>query len=258
MSASLARGWRAGTEDRLATPREIPRPDPPKQLREDDRSRESREMDPSRSRLRVGRIPDPARTHGAWVYLVLSILAGTLTATGRGLLPALLVGVGYAGVFLCASAAALIGRPGVLRRLAAGLLLAGSGPGLALWLGASPAFFAFSFAALAPAALAGYNAERHGVASPQAMAFAVVALVVAAPSSACAGGASARTGLLLLILLAPFFAYRTWKVRHAMSAESGWTRSKLKKQGWREALYGLGWIAIVVVGIHFYAFLESR
>jgi len=227
-------------------------------LRKDGRSRDSREMDPSRSRLRMGRIPDPARAHGAWVYLVLSVLAGTLTATGRGLLPALLVGVGYAGVFLCASAAALVGKPGMLQRLATGLLLAVVGPGLALFLGASPAFFAFSLVALAPAALAGYNAERHGVASPQAMAFAVVALVVAAPSSACAGGASARTGLLLLILLAPFFAYRTWKVRHALTAESGWTRSKLKQQGLREALYGLGWIAVVVLGIHLYAFLQPR
>jgi hypothetical protein len=175
-------------------------------------------------RLRLGRVPDPARTHGAWVYLILSILAGTLTATGRGLLPALLVGVGYAGVFLCASAAALIGKRGMIWRLTAGLMLAVSGPGVALLLGASPAFFAFSLAALAPAALAGYCAERHGIVSPQAMAFAVVALVVAAPSSACAGGASASTGFLLLLLLAPFFAYRTWKVRHAMTAESGWTR----------------------------------
>jgi hypothetical protein len=204
-------------------------------------------------RLRFGRVPDPAKAHGAWVYLVLSILAGTLTATGRGLLPAFLVGVGFAGVFICASAVALVGKRGMTTRLAAGLLLAVVGPGVAVYLGASPSFFAFSLVAIAPAALAGYCAEKSGIMSPQAMAFAVVALVVAAPSSACAGGASATTGLLLLILLAPFFAYRTWKVRDAITNQAGWTRAKLKKQGLTEALYGLSWIAVVVMSFHLYA-----
>jgi len=207
-------------------------------------------------RLRIGRVPDPAKAHGAWVYLVLSILAGTLTATSRGFVPALLVGVGFAGVFLCASALALVGKPGMAARLTTGLLLAVAGPGVALYLGASPSFFAFSLVALGPAALAGYCAEKHGILSPQAMAFAVVALVVAAPSSACAGGASVGTGLLLLVLLAPFFAYRTWKVRNAITTESGWTRSKLKKQGLSEVIYGMSWIAIVVMAFHLYALLS--
>lgn len=205
-------------------------------------------------RLRFGRAPDPARAHGAWAYLVLSVLAGTLTATGRGILPAALVGVGFAGVFLCASALALVGKSSMTKRLTVGLLLAVVGPAMAVYLGAPSSFFAFSSAALAPAALAGYCAEKRGIMSPQAMAFAVVALVVAAPSSACAGGASASTGLLLLILLAPFFAYRTWKVRDAITTQAGWTRSKLKKQGLTEVLYGLGWIAIVVSSFHLYAF----
>ncbi|MBW2493197.1 MAG: hypothetical protein JRE43_00455 [Deltaproteobacteria bacterium] len=207
-------------------------------------------------RLRFGRVPDPARAHGAWAYLILSILAGTLTATGRGFVPALLVGVGFAGVFLCASSAALVGKRGMASRLAAGLLLAIVGPGTAVYLGASPSFFAFSLVAIAPAALAGYCAEKSGIMSPQAMAFAVVALAIAAPSSACAGGASATTGLLLLILLAPFFAYRTWVVRDAITTQAGWTRSKLKKQGMTETLYGLGWVAVVVLSFHLYSLLE--
>ena len=209
-------------------------------------------------RLWPGRVPDPARAHGAWVYLALSILAGTLTATGRGLLAALLVGAGFAGVFLCASALALVGKRGMPARLAGGLLLAAVGPGAALSLGASPSFFAFSLVALAPAALAGYCAEKHGVMSPQAMALAVVALVVAAPSSACAGGASARTGALLLLLLAPFFAWRTWKVRNAIASPAGWTRAKLRQQGLTEVLYGLSWVAVVVLSFHLYALLDSH
>ena len=207
-------------------------------------------------RLRFGRVPDPAKAHGAWVYLILSILAGTLTATGRGFLPASLVGVGFAGAFLCTSALALVGKRGMAGRLITGLLLAVAGPGIALYLGASPSFFAFSLAALGPAALAGYCAEKHGIVSPQAMAFAVVALVVAAPSSACAGGASVKTGLLLMIFLAPFFAYRTWKVRNAITSEKGWTRSQLKKQGLVEVLYGVSWIAFVILAFHLYALLS--
>jgi hypothetical protein len=82
--------------------------------------------------------------------------------------------------------------------------------------------------------------------------------VVAAPSSACAGGASVGTGLLLLVLLAPFFAYRTWKVRNAITFESGWTRSNLKKQGLSEVLYGMSWIAIVVMAFHLYALFSPR
>lgn len=209
-------------------------------------------------RLRLGRVPDPARAHGAWVYLILSIIAGTLSATSRGFLPALLVGVGYAGVFLCASAMALVGKPGMAARLISGLILAVLGPGAALHFGASPSFFAFSLVALAPAALAGYCAERHGIMSPQAMAFAVVTLVVAAPSSACAGGASATTGLLLLLLLAPFFAYRTWRVRNAMTPEAGWTRAKLKQQGVTEVFYGVSWLAMVVLAVHLYAFFSPH
>jgi hypothetical protein len=141
-------------------------------------------------------------------------------------------------------------------RLISGLLLAVAGPTVALYLGASPSFFGFSLVALGPAALAGYCAEKHGIVSPQAMAFAVVALVVAAPSSACAGGASVHTGLLLMILLAPFFAYRTWKVRNAISSETGWSRAQLKKQGLVEVLYGVSWIALVVLSFHLYALLS--
>jgi len=202
-------------------------------------------------------MPDPAKAHGAWAYLLLSVLAGTLSATARGFLPALFVGIGFAGVFLCASAMALVGKQGMAPRLGTGLLLAIAGPGAALALGASPAFFAYGLVALAPAALSGYCAEKYGTASPQAMAFAVVALVIAAPSSACAGGATFGAGLLLLALLAPFFAYRTWRVSQAVTNQKGWTRPKLKQQGFREAVYGVSWTAFVVLALHLYRFLAT-
>ena len=51
--------------------------------------------------------PDPARAHGAWVYVGASVLAGAASAGGRGWLAALFAGIGFIGVFLVASALAL-------------------------------------------------------------------------------------------------------------------------------------------------------
>jgi hypothetical protein len=196
------------------------------------------------------RMPDPVGAHGAWVYLALSILAGSLTALGTGFLPALLAGVGFAGVFLCASALALRGKPGMGKRLAKGLPLAILAPAVALYLGAQPTFLGYGVVAFFPAALSGYYAETRGFASAGALSFAVAALVVAAPAAACAGGVSLQANLLLLFLLAPFFAYRTWLVREAITTTKGWSKAKLKRQGYMEAIFGVAWTLFVVGGIH--------
>ncbi len=208
-------------------------------------------------RLWPRRMPDPAGAHGAWVYLALSILAGALTALGKGFLPALLAGVGFAGIFICASALALLGKPGMGKRLAKGLPLAILAPVVALYLGAPPTYLGYSLVALFPAALSGYYAETHGFASAGALSFAVAALVLAAPSAACAGGVSLHTNLFLLLFLTPFFAYRTWIVRDAITNTKGWTKAKLKRQGYMEAAYGVGWTLLVVGGIHIASFVTG-
>lgn len=200
-------------------------------------------------RLVPGQMPDPARAHGAWVYLIVSILAGALSVGGRGFLPALLSGIGFAGVFLSASSLALIGKPTFLRRLLIGILVATLAPLLALRTGADPAFFILGLVAIFPAALSGYFAERQGFRSPAALAFAVTALVVAAPAAACAGGASIHRGLLLLAFLAPFFAWRTYVLRRSMHGP-GWTRTRLRRRGLRESAYALGWSALSIGVMH--------
>jgi hypothetical protein len=203
------------------------------------------------------RMPDPAGAHGAWVYLTLSVVAGSLTALGTGFLPALLAGVGFAGIFICASALALVGKSGMGKRLAKGLPLAILAPAVALYLGAPPFFLGYSVVALFPAALSGYYAESHGFASAGALSFAVAALVVAAPSAACAGGVSLQASLVLVFFLTPFFAYRTWLVRKAITNTKGWSNSKLKRQGFMEAIYGVGWTLLVVGGIHIANFITE-
>ena len=200
-------------------------------------------------RLVPGQMPDPARAHGAWVYLIVSVLAGALSVGGRGFLPALLSGIGFAGVFLAASSLALMGKPTFLRRCLIGILLATLAPCLALQLGADPTFFVLGLVAIFPAALSGYFAERHGFLSPAALAFAVTALVVAAPSAACAGGASIQRGLLLLAFLAPFFAWRTYVLRRSMVGP-GWTRARLRRRGLQESAYALGWTVLSIGVMH--------
>ncbi len=168
---------------------------------------------------------------------------------GRGFLPALLSGVGFAGVFLTASSLALVGKPTFLRRVLLGILVATLAPILALQLGANPSFFLLGMVAIFPAALSGYFAERHGFMSPAALAFAVTALVVAAPSVACAGGASLQRGLLLLAFLAPFFAYRTYILRRAMVGP-GWSRARLRRRGLLESGYAIAWTTLSIGAIH--------
>jgi hypothetical protein len=198
------------------------------------------------------RMPDPARAHGAWVYLVVSILAGALTAIGQGFLPALLAGTGYAGVFLTASAAAL--GPGRWhKRFAIGVVLALVPPGLALLLGADPAFLAYAPIAAFPAGASGWFAIRRGFQSPPALAFAVAALALAAPSAACAGGTSQTLGWMLLGMLVPFFVWRTWRLGALMKSEKGWTKQRLRRIGLTEAALAVGWTAIALVVVHLVA-----
>ncbi len=195
------------------------------------------------------RAPDPARAHGAWVYLLMSVLAGALTGSGRGLVSALFAGLGFVGVFLVASSMAIYPHRWVGRFVAGAGLAAGS-TALGLTLGADPMFFAYASTAAFPAGASIWFAVRHGFQSPPALAFGVVALVIAAPSAACAGGASPKLGWLLLVLLAPFFAWRTWRTRNLLFANSGWTREKLRAVGLREALLAGLWTLAAVVIVH--------
>ena len=198
-------------------------------------------------RLKPGQLPDPLRAHGAWVYLIVSILAGVLTITGRGSVPALLAGSGFVGLFVLGSSLAIDGRRVVLGRLALGMPLTVGAPLLALGLGADPSFLLVSLFAIPPAAAALYSANRSGFLSPGALAFGVVALVVAAPAAASAGGTSPRLALLLLSILAPLFFWRTWRLARALG--QGWTKERLQRRGLIESGWAVGWAAVAVVTI---------
>ena len=199
---------------------------------------------------RPPRAPDPLKAHGALVLLAVSIVAGTLTAVRDGPVQALAAGLGFGGVFLCASALATRSSRKRIARLLWGGTLASAAPLLALMMGANPIFLLYGLVAVFPAALSGLLGARYGFRSPGALAFGIAALVVAAPSSACAGGATPLRSWLLLALLAPFFAWRAGRVARLIGAGGAVTRDVLRRQGWREALYAVTWTFISVAVIH--------
>ena len=228
-------------------------PGAPRGARPQDRpepERQARDTVPAMSMGRsMPRAPDPARAHGAWVYLLVSILAGVLSAWRFDARAAACAGLAFLGVFVAASSLARAPerRAG---RFGLGLGITGASAAAGVAGGADPAFLLYGLVAVFPAGASAWFALRHGFLSAGALCFAVVALVVAAPASLCAGGAPHGLGLLLLGLLAPFFAWRAWRTRVALRAESGWTREKLRALGWREAALALAWTALAVLAVH--------
>lgn len=197
-----------------------------------------------RHRLVPGRIPDPLRAHGAWVYLIVSILAGALTGEPRGFPAALLAGGGFVGVFVLAGSLAIASRPAARARLALGLVLAVGAPLLAAGLGADRSVLLVALAAGPPALAAAWFASRRGFLSPGALAFGVTALVVSAPAAASAGGASPRRALLILAALAPLFFWRTWRLARTLGRE--WTRERFVRRGLFESAIAVAWAAVAV------------
>ncbi|MBK7644452.1 MAG: hypothetical protein IPJ19_15650 [Planctomycetes bacterium] len=198
------------------------------------------------------RAPDPARAHGAWVYLFVSVLAGTLAARGQGSIAALCAGLAFVGVFVASSAIAVRPRPWRLR-FASGALFAAACAASGLALGAEPMFLVYSMVALFPSAAAVWFAAQQGFLSPPALVFGVLGLTVAAPAAACAGGTSPQLGFLLLGLLAPFFAWRTWKTRAALGGGAGFDKARLRRLGLREAALAAAWMLACVGVVHLVA-----
>jgi hypothetical protein len=201
-----------------------------------------------KSRLTLGSMPDPARAHGAWVYLISAVLAGVLVGAKSGPLPASLVGIGFAGLFLCSSAFA-VGFERGWKRFLIGGALGVAGPGLALRLGADPMFLAYGALAVFPVAASAFFASKNGFLSVQALAFGVMALALAAPSTACAGGVNTTRTLLLVGLLTPFFVWRAIAIRLRLNTGK-WKGPALRRAGLREAGYTAAWTVLVIGLVH--------
>jgi len=192
--------------------------------------------------------PDPLRAHGAWVYLFVSVGAGALLGAGRGVEPALLVGTGFAGGFLCA-AALVVGARRRRRQLLVGCATAFLAPLAALALGAEPAFLVLTAGAALPAVGAVLLASRFGFLSRAAVVTGIAALVLAAPAAAVSGGASASRAAVLFLLLWPFYCWRSMRLAEPLEAGARWDRDELRARGLREAGIAALWTLAVAVGL---------
>lgn len=136
------------------------------------------------------------------------------------------------------------------KRLALGVFLSFGAPLLSLYTGADPVFFVVGSLAALPAAIGGYLALRLGFQSAPVLALFVGVLVLAAPCAAAAGGASMVSCAWLLLLLLPFFCWRTIMVRRMLSNHELSGRAALKRAGIVESLYAAAWTVAVIVLAH--------
>jgi hypothetical protein len=189
---------------------------------------------------------DPMRAHGAWIYLFASIASGALVGTRHAVEIAMLVGTGFAGAYLVAAAIAA----GVRRKMRQ-LLLGGSlvvlAPPSALWLGAEPGFLVIAGCAVVPAVAAVVLAKRVGFIARSFLLVGIAAVVMAAPLTAVAGGASVQRAALLFGLLWSFFSWRTLLVAASLNDRAVWDGQQLKAQGLREAAIAAVWTLTVTV-----------
>ena len=193
-------------------------------------------------------LADPARAHGAWVYLCCAVAAGALAGTGGRIEPALLVGTGFAGCFLAGGALAH-GPRRHGRRLVGGLSLAALSGALALLLGAPSLFVLVAAGALVPSAAAIVLAREFGSLARPTLLFGVGALAMAAPAAAVAGGAGARESAVLLLLLWPFYAWRSLEVARPLSNGAPWNVAALRRRGLREAGLAALWTLAAVAAL---------
>ena len=194
-------------------------------------------------------LPDPTRSHGAWVFLLLSATAG-LSLAGDQWLSAFVAISGFVGFFLLSSVLARRLLHKNRSRLALGLVLAMGAPLVSLSIGANPVFFVVgSFAAL-PMALGGYLAFKLGFQSAPVLALFVAVLVLAAPCAAAAGDASLLTCFGLLFLLLPFFCWRTIRVRRMLRNHEMSGRAALRAAGLRESIYATLWTIGTIILAH--------
>jgi hypothetical protein len=184
-------------------------------------------------------LPDPRRSHGAWVVLVVAVASGVFLG-GRRVEAGVLAGTVFAGGFVALSALAV----GVRRRGREFVLGTGLAVGCAVlaWrLGASPriAVLALAGGGLGLGALAG--AQRAGILSAAALVPGLAALTLSAPAAALAAGAEVRATWLLWLLLAAFSCWRSLRLARELTADGTWSAAALRARGLAESAYAALW-----------------
>jgi hypothetical protein len=193
---------------------------------------------------------NPMRAHGAWVFLFASVAAGALLSDSYGVERAMLAGTGCAGAFLVASALSFhMWKKG--RQMLVGICLAVLTPLGALWLDPDPRFIWVATIALPLTAATVIASRYRGLLSTGAILTGVASLVMAAPVTAIAGGASDGKALAVFALLWPFYSWRTMRIAAPLATQP-WNRQALKSQGLKEAAVAAGWALAVTCALHLF------
>lgn len=191
---------------------------------------------------------DPVRAHGAWIYIFVSVAAGSMLGSQRGVEPALLVGTGFVGAYLV-TAALVMGVTCKRKQALVGTGLLAAAPLLALAIGADSKFLIPAACAALPALAAVCCARMFGFLSPSAVISGVAALTFAAPTAAMAGGSSPERAALLFGLLFPVFAWRSVRVGNSLSTQASWDSTALRSTGLREAALSALWTLAVLIAL---------
>lgn len=113
--------------------------------------------------------------------------------------------------------------------------------------GDEPSFVAVAACAALPAAAAVGLAMRWGSLATSSLLMGIAAIVMAAPMTAVAGGASIQRAALLFALLWSFFSWRTLRVAASLNDQMTWDRKQLKARGFHEAAVGAIWTLAVTL-----------
>lgn len=191
---------------------------------------------------------DPVRAHGAWIYIFLSVAAGSMLEAKHGVEPALLIGTSFVGAYLLV-AALVVGLRRKRKQALIGAVLLVAAPPLALALGADSRFLVAAASAAVPALAAVLCARAFGFLSPSAVIAGVAALTFAAPTAALTGGASLDRAALLFALLFPIYAWRSVRIASQLRSQESWNAAELRSTGLREAALAAGWTLAVAIGV---------
>lgn len=191
--------------------------------------------------------PDPLRSHGAWIVLVLAVGAGALCGSERGVVTGLFIGTVFAGGFL-ATGAWVVGLRRKLRQAAAGAVLAGTCLSLALVARDDWTFLGVVGLAALCAVAAAWSSARWGFLSTPALAFGLAALSLAAPAAALTEPADAARAAALFCALWPFSVWRSVRIATPLRSGALWDRRKLRALGLRESALHALWAGTAACG----------
>ncbi len=196
-------------------------------------------------------MPDPVRSHGAWVTLCVSTAVGVLSQPSAPPLSGLLIGATFAGGFLLVSALA-VGARKLWARLFKGASLSAAAGALGL-LSCSDPRWLWVLALAAAAALIALVAARHaGVLSATALCASLAPLTLSGAAIALANRASVFEAAALFIALWSFSCWRSLAVARSLRGLGPDARGELRARGLREAAYAAAWggcVTLVGVGL---------